>query len=152
MEYTEYDTRLAAYGLVTEGDRVLLALWNGTEPGSWTMPGGGVEIDESPEQAVVRELLEETGYEVAVGPLLGVRTHVVPPERRLRANGRAMKAVQVVYRVSVVGGSLRNEEAGSTDEARWIPIGEVPMIRHVALVGASLAWAGCGRETGVSPR
>jgi 8-oxo-dGTP diphosphatase len=152
MEYTEYDTRLAAYGLVTRGDRILLALWNGTEPGSWTMPGGGVELDESPEQAVVRELREETGYDVTVGALLGVRTHVVPPERRLHANGRAMKAVQVVYRATVIGGELRPEVDGSTDEARWVPIGEVPLLRHVALVGASLSWAGCGTEFGIAQR
>lgn len=61
MEYTDYDTRLAAYGVITDGDRVLLAKLRFPEAGTWTLPGGGVEFDETVEQAVVREIREETG-------------------------------------------------------------------------------------------
>ncbi|PCN48871.1 DNA mismatch repair protein MutT [Curtobacterium sp. 'Ferrero'] len=142
MEYTDYDTRLAAYGVITEGERVLLARLRFPDAGTWTLPGGGVEFDETVEQAVVREVREETGLEAAVGPLLGVRHHIVPAERRIHANGRAMKAVQVVFRASVTGGALRHEEDGTTDEARWIPIAELPHHRHGLLVPIALGWAG----------
>lgn len=89
VPFTDYDTRLAAYAVVVDDrDRILLALWNeGPEP-EWTMPGGGVELDESVEEGVVRELREETGYDVRVGPILGADTHVVPVERRADATGR----------------------------------------------------------------
>lgn len=142
MEYTDYDTRLAAYGVITDGDRVLLAKLRFPEAGTWTLPGGGVEFDETVEQAVVREVREETGYESEVGELLGVRHHVVPAERRIHANGRPMKAVQVVFRATVVGGALRDEVDGSTDEARWLPITELPHHRHGLIVPIALAWAG----------
>jgi ADP-ribose pyrophosphatase YjhB (NUDIX family) len=142
MEYTDYDTRLAAYGVITDGDRVLLAKLRFPEAGTWTLPGGGVEFDETVEQAVVREVREETGYESEVGALLGVRHHVVPAERRIHANGRPMKAVQVVFRATVVGGALRDEVDGSTDESRWLPIVELPHHRHGLLVPVALAWAG----------
>ncbi len=74
VEFTEHDTRLAAYAvIVDEHDRMLLSLWNeGPEP-QWTMPGGGVELHETPEQGAVRELREETGYDVALALLAAGR-------------------------------------------------------------------------------
>jgi 8-oxo-dGTP diphosphatase len=79
VRLTAFDTRLAAYAvIVDERQRVLLALWNEVEPPQWTMPGGGVELAETVEEAVVREVREETGYEVRIGRLLGVHSHVVP--------------------------------------------------------------------------
>lgn len=141
MEYTDYDTRLAAYGVITEGDHVLLARLRVPEAGTWTLPGGGVEFDETVEQAVVREVREETGYEASCGPLLGIRHHIVPKERRMHDTGRPMKAVQVVFRVTLTGGELRNETDGSTDEAAWVPIAELPHRRHGLLVPIALEWA-----------
>ncbi|MBO9042646.1 NUDIX hydrolase [Curtobacterium flaccumfaciens] len=142
MEYTDYDTRLAAYGVITDGDRVLLAKLRHPDAGTWTLPGGGVEFDETVEQAVVREIREETGYEAQAGSLLGVRHHIVPAERRIHANGRPMKAVQVVFRATINGGALRHELDGSTDESRWIPVAELPHHRHGLLVPIALGWAG----------
>ena len=79
LHFTEYDTRLAAYAVIVDDeDRILLALWNEVEPQQWTMPGGGVELDETAEEGVVREVREETGYDVDLVRLLGVDTHVVP--------------------------------------------------------------------------
>jgi len=40
--------------------------------GKWTIPGGFVDFDEDPRDAVVREVLEETGYHVRVLQLLDV--------------------------------------------------------------------------------
>jgi 8-oxo-dGTP diphosphatase len=52
-----------------------------------------------------------------------------------------MKSVRLVYRARVVGGELRHEVGGTTDEARWIPLAEVPSLRRVSLVDAALAMA-----------
>jgi 8-oxo-dGTP diphosphatase len=51
----------------------LLLVQRGREPalGSWALPGGRVEAGESPEQAVEREVLEETGLQVRAGALVG---------------------------------------------------------------------------------
>jgi 8-oxo-dGTP diphosphatase len=74
MEYTDYDTRLASYAVVTDGDRVLLARLSWPDAGLWTLPGGGVELDETVEEGAVREVREETGYDVVVEGLLGIRS------------------------------------------------------------------------------
>jgi 8-oxo-dGTP pyrophosphatase MutT (NUDIX family) len=68
VDYRDYDTRLAAYAVIKDrAGRVLLALWNEAETPKWTMPGGGVELHETVEEAVVREVREETGFDIIVG-------------------------------------------------------------------------------------
>ena len=42
-----------------------------TDNGKWALPGGAIEIGETADQTVVREVLEETGYEVSVVRLVG---------------------------------------------------------------------------------
>ncbi len=142
-DYTDYDTRLAVYVLLTEdrpgGRRVLLALWNDGERRQWTLPGGGAELHESVEQTAVREVREETGYDVVLGDVLWVSTYVIPPERRHRDTDRPMKAVRVVFDGRVTGGRLRDEVGGSTDTARWVLVTDVPSLPHVSLVEEALA-------------
>jgi 8-oxo-dGTP diphosphatase len=139
LHHTEYDTRLAAYVIaVDEQDRVLLALWNEATDPLWTLPGGGVELHETVEGAAVREVHEETGYDVELGRLLGVNTFVVPPGERTTGRDRFFKAVRVIFEGTVVGGQLRNEVDGTTDEARWFPLAEVPDLPRVELVDIGL--------------
>ncbi len=139
MHYTDYDTRLAAYAVIVDDQRrVLLALWNEGDDPQWTLPGGGVELRESVEDGAVREVREESGYDVALVRLLGVHSYVIAPERRIHPNQRPMKAVRVVFEASVIGGDLTQEIDGTTDEARWWPLDEVAALRRVGLVDIGL--------------
>jgi 8-oxo-dGTP diphosphatase len=126
VEFTEYDTRLGAYAVVVRDAHVLLALWNEPEVPTWTLPGGGVELHEPLEDGAVREVREETGYDVALGRLLGVDTRVTAPEDRFVPSRRWQKSVRVVFEASVTAGDLAAEVDGTTDEARWIPLADVP--------------------------
>jgi 8-oxo-dGTP diphosphatase len=147
--YTDYDTRLAAYALVVDDrDRILLALWNEGDEPRWTLPGGGVELHESVEEAVVRELREETGYDVRVGALRTVDTYVIPAGRRLNGSPRPMKAVRVLFDATIEGGELTHEVEGSTDEARWVPLDEAAGLPHVSLVDVALRLVGRPRRPG----
>ena len=125
MHFTEFDTRLAAYGLLTTDDGQILLTWfNGdtrAEP-CWTMPGGGVEFDESIRDAVVREVLEETGYTVDVGHIVAEH-HFTVPRTAVR---RPFRSQCFLLAATITGGELGTTEVdGTTDFAKWVPIGEV---------------------------
>lgn len=135
----DFQTRFAAYGvLVDERERILLALWNQGPRPRWTMPGGGAELTETPEETMAREVAEESGYQVEPVRLLGLDAHWISAEQRLRGGG-PMKAVRAVYEARITGGELRNEIGGSTDEARWIPLTDVAGLDRVELVDAAIA-------------
>jgi 8-oxo-dGTP diphosphatase len=59
--------------VVHDGDGRLLLVQRGhpPHPGLWSLPGGRIEPGESPEQAVEREVLEETGLHVRAGAVVG---------------------------------------------------------------------------------
>ena len=141
MDFRDYDTRLAAYALLRDDDgRVLLALWNeGPEP-LWTLPGGGVDLHETVAEAAVREVREETGHEIELGPVLGVDSSVIPPSEHRTGTDRPFKTVRVVFEGRLVSGELANEVGGTTDEARWIPVDDVVGLPRVPLVDAALAF------------
>ena len=66
LEFFDYDTRIAAYAVVVDGDRLLLSWWNGEQVGEpqWSLPGGGVDLAES--RAVVAAGLFLIGSGVGV--------------------------------------------------------------------------------------
>jgi phosphohistidine phosphatase SixA len=133
-------TRIAAYALcVDEADRILLARLTYPElkAGWWTLPGGGIDFGELPTEAVLRELTEETGLTGVVESLAAVESWV---RRGPVPGGLAddFQAIQIIYRVSVTGGTLTNELDGSTDEAAWFTRAELAEIQVVELVEAGL--------------
>lgn len=143
MDFRDYDTRLAAYAVVRDDrDRVLLALWNEGPTPQWTLPGGGVELHETVEEAAVREVREETGYDVELDGVLGVDTHVVPVGDRVsEPRDRPLKAVRVVFDGRIAGGTLTHEVDGTTDEARWFALDEITGLPRVPLVDTAIAFA-----------
>ncbi|PID96664.1 MAG: DNA mismatch repair protein MutT [Actinomycetales bacterium] len=144
MGYRDYDTRLGSYAVIIEQRQrqrqphVLLALWNEVDPPRWSMPGGGVELDETVEQACIREVFEESGFHVELNQLLGVHSFVVPPRQRVNPTDRPLKPVRVIFEATIVGGELTREQDGTTDEARWVPLADVAGLDRLSLVDVSL--------------
>ncbi|MHA7984728.1 NUDIX hydrolase [Rathayibacter sp. CAU 1779] len=134
------DIRVAAYAVITDGSRVLLAHWNDRGRSGWTLPGGGIESGEDPADAAVREVREETGYDAELDELIGVHSHVIPENQRISGHG-PLQGLRIVYRAHILGGTLTDELDGSTDEARWFDIADVANIRKVSLVDIGLRFA-----------
>ena len=83
-------------GVVIEDGRALL-IRRGTEPllGEWSIPGGSLELGETLEQGVARELLEETGLEVKVLELIEVFDRIYMEECGGRHRPKKRSAVSL---------------------------------------------------------
>lgn len=66
--------------VLRDGERVLLVR---NERDEWELPGGRLELGESPAECVARELQEETAVEIACGALLLAETFEVVPGRQV---------------------------------------------------------------------
>ena len=91
--------RIAVFALIFDDGRVLLA--HRRDIDWWNLPGGGMEIGETVEEAVRREVREETGLEVQVERLVGVYSK---PQKQ---------EVVLTFRCRVIGGELQ-----ATEESR----------------------------------
>ncbi len=108
---TERAPLVLAQGIVRDGDRVLLAmrddLWG------WELPGGTVESGETAEDALVRELREETGVDVEIERHVGdyVRTGFRPHRAR-------------VYLCRATGG--QPSRGSEVRDVAWFPLDRLP--------------------------
>lgn len=98
------DRPIVAVGavIVVDGGIVLVRRKNEPLAGRWSLPGGGVELGESLADCVVREVREETGLEVEVGPIVEVLDRIhKDPQGRI-----AYHYVLIDYVARPVGGAL----------------------------------------------
>jgi ADP-ribose pyrophosphatase YjhB (NUDIX family) len=106
-------------GGVFDGDRVLLV--RERTDGRWTLPGGWVDVNDAPADAVAREIYEESGYQaraVKLAALVDRNRHPHPP------------AVYHIYKLFFVcelcGGSART--GAETDAVDFFPVQTLPAL------------------------
>jgi len=102
-------------GVVIENGRALL-IKRGSEPllGQWSIPGGTLELGESLQQGVARELLEETGLEVQVLDMIEAFDRIFLDPAAPNAEGRARPKYHYVI-VDYLCERLAGEARASSD-------------------------------------
>lgn len=109
--------KLTADGIVLEIDKILLIKRkNKPFKGKWALPGGFVEYGEKVEDAVIREVYEETGLKTSIKKLFGVYSD---PNRDPRGH-----TVTIVYILDITGGKLKGNDDAS--DAKFFKIKELP--------------------------
>lgn len=102
--------------ILREGERVLLVRRaRGEYKGAWCIPCGYVEWEEEVRQAAYREMLEETGLEVEVGPVYAVHSNFHDPQSH---------SVGIWFNGRVRGGSLAPGD--DVDAVEYFPLEQLP--------------------------
>ena len=94
--------RIRVAALSVQDDRILLVLHRSGKKEYYLLPGGGVEIGESEEEALKRELLEETGLAASPVKLL-FQTESVSPDK-------SRHIIQKVYITDISGGITKSRD------------------------------------------
>jgi len=105
-----------AVGTIVKGEEGFLILRRAIEPGygKWVFPGGYVDRGESPEEAAVREALEETGLGIRLGGLVNIYSYA----RR--------GIIMIIYEAEATGGQARLSPESL--DVRWVTADRIPWL------------------------
>ena len=89
----------------------------------WGVPGGAIEIGETPQMATAREFKEETGLDVEVSRLIGIYTDFDMEY----PNGDKAQSIFIAFELAVVGGELSCDK-DETLELKYFSLDNMPML------------------------
>ena len=116
---------ITASGLVIRNNKVLLILHPYIN--SWFQPGGHIDEGESPIEAAIREVYEETGYVCEMDPdnqeHLDIDVHEIPANPK--KGECAHLHIDLLYRLKV----LRQEKSMEDIEYRWFTLSDIESVR-----------------------
>lgn len=126
VNVSELSFRPAVYGVIVKDDKILMSKqWDG-----YDYPGGGIELGEPTEDALVREVKEETGLDVKIGKIL----HCEHSFFKLPYKGNFVHSIHMYYECVVVGGELSTDyfdelEKQYADMPEWVELSKIKNVK-----------------------
>ena len=114
----DYKTpKLTVDGIILDNNKVLLIKRkNAPFKGKWALPGGFVDYNEKVEDAIIREIKEETGVNVDIKELIGVYSD---PKRDPRGH-----TVSVVFLLEIISGKIKGGDDAC--DAKFFDLKKLP--------------------------
>lgn len=103
--------KLRAGGIAYKNGKLIIVKHNKDDHEYYVLPGGGLENEESPQQALVREFIEETGLKVKVGRLAYYKV----------LYNNEYYSLDMIYECEIVGGKLECKDPdGKVSEVKFV--------------------------------
>lgn len=106
---------------IDQNDLGELLLIHKTDNDKWALPGGGHDPGESITATVVREVKEETGYDVEVETITGTYTN--PRHVMAYDDGEVRQQFSLAFRARLIGGERRT--SSESDQVEWVPVADL---------------------------
>ncbi len=135
MLSSELVWRPSAYGIVLKDNMILLSPQ--FEENSYDLPGGGLDLGETPSEAVIREVKEETGLNVANPQIVDVANSFF----MFNDSSQAVQAIMIFYKCDYVDGEFSMDGFDDYEKkyarmAVWFSIEKLDSIK----VSSSFDW------------
>jgi ADP-ribose pyrophosphatase YjhB (NUDIX family) len=98
------NTLVVATSAVVTDDSGRILVQRRADSGNWALPGGAMELGESLTGSVVREVKEETGYDIEVTGMVG--TYTDPKHIIAYSDGEVRRQFNICYTARITGGTL----------------------------------------------
>lgn len=141
VELSELSWRPSCYGIVVHENKILLT----KQYGKYEIPGGGVDLGEHPDQAVIREIKEETGIDVANPKLIKHISSFFTHEHQGETQHR--QSLLLFFVCDYIGGELSidgltEDEKPVVEMAEWIPLADLDSV----VAGSTFDWVSIVKE------
>jgi ADP-ribose pyrophosphatase YjhB (NUDIX family) len=107
---------------VVADDRERILLQRRSDSGNWALPGGAMDIGETLAQSAIREVREETGFDVRIERIIGIYSN--PGHVFAYDDGEVRQEFSVCLACTIVGGTLQvSSESTAVD---FFPVADLP--------------------------
>lgn len=107
--------KVSVSGIIIENNQVLLVKRSMNQtyfPGFYEFPGGKIEFGESPEDAVIREVGEETGLKTIIVKLISCRSYL--------SKNNTQHNIELFYLLSILDSNLKIKLSDEHDHYLWV--------------------------------